>query len=130
MTKLSGVFARAMPVFLVIFSIYLICLMCGVGLAWVQGDVTGTTDQADVAKQRSIERVFGKFREPLRRGNVGTFAVVTLIVFMVNVLGNMVTFTLPGIFGSTALSRTNKLHRSGISNSSYACYGIRGSGRI
>ena len=98
MAQRSGVFARVMPVFLVLCAIYLICVILGLVLTWVQGDATGTTDQVDEAKQRSIEALFGKFREPLRRGNVESLAVVTLIVFMVNMLGNMVNFTLPGIF--------------------------------
>jgi hypothetical protein len=45
-----------------------------------------------------MERIFGRFREPVREGHLGTIALCSLIVFAVNTLGNIINFTLLGIF--------------------------------
>ena len=44
-----------------------------------------------------VERIFGRFRESVREGDVTAMAWCSLLVFTINVLGNITNFTLPGI---------------------------------
>ncbi len=44
-----------------------------------------------------IERIFGRFRESVREGDIAAMAWCSLLVFMINMLGNITHFTLPGI---------------------------------
>ncbi len=45
-----------------------------------------------------VEKIFGKYRQSVREGNIAVIALCSLIVFTINTFGNFINFTLPGIF--------------------------------
>jgi uncharacterized membrane protein SpoIIM required for sporulation len=54
-------------------------------------------EKSDQSKTTQIETIFGRFRQPVRDGDVGAIALCSLIVFAINTLGSVINFTLPGI---------------------------------
>jgi hypothetical protein len=56
--------------------------------SWVQHQSEDQDEQ--------IERVFGRFRGPLREGRAGTILACSGLVFIINMAGNVLNFTLPG----------------------------------
>jgi len=77
--------------------LYLACMGAGVATyhagreslpSWVQHQGEGSYEQ--------IERVFGRFRGPLREGRAGTILTCSGLVFVVNMAGDVLNFTLPG----------------------------------
>ena len=54
-------------------------------------------ERSDENSAEQIEKIFGRFRQPVREGNIGIITLCSLIVFAINTLGNLINFTLPGI---------------------------------
>jgi hypothetical protein len=54
-------------------------------------------EESDQRSAAEIEKIFGRFRQPVRDGHFGAIALCSLIVFAINTLGNAMNFTLPGI---------------------------------
>ncbi len=79
--------------------LYLACMGAGVAtyhagpqslLAWVQ--------RQDERQYEQLWSVVGRWVEPLREGRLGTILTCTGFVFSVNTLGDLLNFTIPGIF--------------------------------
>jgi len=82
---------------LILGVLYVACIGAGVATyhagpeslpSWVQHQGEGSYEQ--------IERVFGRFRGPLREGRAGTILTCSGLVFVVNMAGDVLNFTLPG----------------------------------
>ena len=58
---------------------------------------TSFVERSDENSAEQVEKIFGRFRQPVREGNIGIIALCSLIVFAINTLGNLINFTLPGI---------------------------------
>ncbi|MFA5865851.1 MAG: stage II sporulation protein M [Phycisphaerae bacterium] len=54
-------------------------------------------EKADETQKAQVEKIFGKFRQPLREGQLGTIAICSGLVFTLNLLGDFVQFTLSSI---------------------------------
>jgi hypothetical protein len=54
-------------------------------------------EKTDQSSALQLEKVFGRFRQPVRKGNIGIIALCSLIVFTINTIGSFINFTLPGI---------------------------------
>lgn len=53
---------------------------------------------SDENQLQQIERIFGRFREPVREGYIGAILLCCLMIFSINTLGNVLTHTIPCIF--------------------------------
>ncbi|UCF00282.1 MAG: hypothetical protein JSV82_04220, partial [Planctomycetota bacterium] len=65
------------------------CAGCEVFASLVERSNENSTEQ--------VEKIFGRFRQPVREGNIGIIALCSLIVLAINTLANFINFTLPGI---------------------------------
>jgi len=54
-------------------------------------------EKADTQSAEQVEKILGRFRQPLREGKLGTIAICSGLVFTINLLGDYVQFTLSSI---------------------------------
>jgi len=92
-SKPSSLRTRLTPIATGLCTIYLACMVLGI--------LAGKANLAKVNRNQQqevkLEKLLGKFRQPLREGSVGTIATVVLIVFAVNLFANVTGFSLPGV---------------------------------
>ncbi|MDP2981787.1 MAG: stage II sporulation protein M [Candidatus Latescibacter sp.] len=86
----------------VIAILYILSLTSGFAMSRLIPEAIPSSMQtyiqkANVNQIEQIEKVFGKYRQSLREGQLGTIAVCSGIVFGINLLGDFVQFTLYSI---------------------------------
>jgi hypothetical protein len=83
---------------LIIATLYIASIATGLIICFAGGEFFTTfLEKSDSQSAQQIEKIFGRFREPLRDGHLSTIALCSSIVFAINTLGNITNFTLPGI---------------------------------
>ena len=77
---------------------FVLSLLIGMATAkWGPEPITSWLTAADTNANEQIEKIFGRFRESVREGELGTMATCMLIVFGINTFGSM-TNTISTIF--------------------------------
>jgi hypothetical protein len=78
---------------LIIAMLYIASIATGLVTRSVGGEFfTSFVEESDSQSAPQIERIFGRFREPVREGHLGTIALCSLIVFAINTLGSILRF--------------------------------------
>ena len=84
---------------LIIAILYAASITAGLITRYAGGQaLVSFVEKSDQNQAQQIEKIFGRFRQPVRDGHLGAIALCSLIVFAVNTFGNFINFTLPGIF--------------------------------
>lgn len=84
---------------LIVALLYIASITTGLVTRSIGGEAfISFAEKSDSQSALQIERIFGRFRESVREGHLGTIALCSLIVFVVNTLGNITNLTLPGVF--------------------------------
>jgi hypothetical protein len=98
---LSGVLEtarRLKGLILVIGLLYVACIGGGVVTGRVMPEKLRTTiAERNAQSAQGVEKIFGRFREPVREGHWGTIAACSGLVFLINLLGDFVQFTILSI---------------------------------
>jgi len=73
-------------------------LLAGAALgAWGPESVTTWATGGDAAQSEHVEKIFGRFREPVREGELTAIATAALIVFALNTIGSVMR-TISSVF--------------------------------
>ena len=90
--------ARLRRLILIIALLYIASIAAGMITRYTGGEVfVSFVEKFDQSGLEQVEKIFGRFREPLREGNLKVIALCSLMVFAINTLGSVINFTLPGI---------------------------------
>jgi hypothetical protein len=54
-------------------------------------------EELDAQGAERVEKIFARFRQPVREGRLATIMMCSGIVFAINLVGNLINFTLPSI---------------------------------
>lgn len=69
---------------------FIVSLLGGMALAkWGPESIASRITQEDAAGIEQVEKIFGRFRDPVREGELGAMTTCMLIVFGVNTLGSL-----------------------------------------
>ena len=99
LNNITQTFMRLKWLVLIIATLYIASIATGLIICFAGGEFfTSFLEKSDSQSALQIEKIFGRFREPVREGHLGMMALCSLIVFAINTLGNITNFTLPGIF--------------------------------
>ncbi|MCU0913157.1 MAG: hypothetical protein MUC88_01170 [Planctomycetes bacterium] len=77
--------------------LYAGAIVLGLILGHMGGPMVELAQRLGESGAEGVERVFGRFREPVREGDIMALALGSLLVFSLNMLGNITHFTLPGV---------------------------------
>ena len=95
---LSGVwntFKRLKWVLIVIGILYVLSVTTGLATSYFRPKAFRSyVEKVDTQSAEQVEKIFGKFRQPLREGQLGAMAICSGLVFAINLLGDFVQFTL------------------------------------
>lgn len=98
LSNICKTFTRLKRLLLVIILLYVASIAAGVITRHAGGeDFVSLVEKSSQSSAPHIEKIFGRFRQSVRDGHLGTIALCSLIVFAINTLGDLINFTLPGI---------------------------------
>jgi len=83
---------RLRKLMLMITALYVICVVAGFVYG---GAAPAAADSGHTRKLATIERVFGRFREPVRAGRPDIIALCAAIILLWNLLGSAAVLTFP-----------------------------------
>lgn len=84
---------------LILLLMYVVSIVAGIVTRHAGGEsIASFVEKLSQGSLEGIENIFGRFREPVRNGHLGAIVLCSLIVFTLNTLCNISSFTLPGIF--------------------------------
>lgn len=93
--------AKTKWVLLTLAVLYAAAITLGWTMASVEGGWVTRIREVQEAREahaaEAVEKVFGRFRESVREGKIGTIALCAAIIFSINLLGSVANFALPGI---------------------------------
>jgi hypothetical protein len=89
---------RLRKLIVVVALFYAACIGAGVVTGRVMPErLRAMLVERDAQSAQAIEKVFGRFREPVREGHWGTIAACSGLVFLFNLFGDFFQFTLLSI---------------------------------
>lgn len=98
LSNICKTLTRLKRLFLIIALLYMASILGGLVTRCAGCEVfTSLVERSDENSAAYLEEIFGRFRQPVRQGNIGAIALCSLIVFTINTLGNFINFTLAGI---------------------------------
>lgn len=98
LTPVGGTVMRLRTLIVVVGLLYVACVGGGVvtGRSMSEKSRATLTERAAQSAQ-VVEQVFGRFRESVREGHRGTIAACSILVFLINLAGDFIQFTLLSI---------------------------------
>ncbi|MHC4644581.1 MAG: hypothetical protein ACYTBJ_03700 [Planctomycetota bacterium] len=98
LNNINNTLRRLKWLFLIIALLYGASIALGLITRCAGGEaIVSFVERGDQDKAAALEKIFGGFREPVSDGHLGIIALCSLIVFALNMFGNVTSFTLPGI---------------------------------
>jgi hypothetical protein len=87
-----------MDLLVIIFSVYTLSITAGLIVRrFVPKQLLSQMERSDASQSQRLEKIFGKYRQALREGDLKAIAVCAGMVFAFNLLANFVQFTLLNI---------------------------------
>jgi hypothetical protein len=98
---LSGVwntYKRLKWLLIAIGILYVLSVVAGMATSrFVPEALLSYLENLEAHSAEQVDKLFGRFVQPLREGHLRTIAICSGIVFVINLLGDFANFTLPGI---------------------------------
>src|SRR5512147_522721 len=93
-SRIGSTFKHLRVLIVVIGSLYFACIGGGVATSGLMPERLRVAFAAQEARSsQSVERIFGRFRESVREGHWGTIAACSGLVFLINLSGDFIQFT-------------------------------------
>src|SRR5512138_1607868 len=97
-SRLASTFKHLRALIIVIGALYFACIGGGVATSGLMPEKVRAAFAAQEARSsQSVERIFGRFREPVREGHWGIIAACSGLVFLINFSADFIQFTLLSI---------------------------------
>ncbi len=97
-SRVASTFKRLRVLIVVIGGLYFACIGGGVATSSLMPERLRVAFAAQEERSsQSVERIFGRFREPVREGRWGIMAACSGLVFLINLLADFIQFTLLSI---------------------------------
>ncbi len=97
-SRIGTTFKHLRVLIVVIGSLYVACIGGGVATSGLMPEKLRAALAAQEARSsQAVEGVFGRFRESVREGDWGTMAACSGLVFLINLAGGFIQFTVLGI---------------------------------
>lgn len=99
LSNICSTTARLKWLFVIITVLYLLSITAGLITRFAgDGVFVSFVEKMDEGRNEQVEKIFGRFRQSVRDGDLKTIVLCSLIVFGVNTLGSITSGTLPSIF--------------------------------
>jgi len=98
LSNICNTIARLKWLFVIITVLYILSITVGLITRFAgDGVFVSFVEKMDEGGNEQVEKIFGRFRQSVRDGDLKTIALCSLIVFAINTLGSIINGTLPGI---------------------------------
>ena len=84
--KVSAVYRRRRRLLLALGAAYVVSMAGGLAVGWWTQS-TGEPGAAEEAQYEAVEGIFGRFREPVREGDIAAIALCAVIILAINLTG-------------------------------------------
>jgi hypothetical protein len=96
---LLSIFERQKGLLVSVLGVYVLSIAVGLIIRrFAPRQLLSHLERDDANKSGQVEKVFGRYRQSLREGDLRTIAICTGLVFTFNLLADFVQFTLLSIF--------------------------------